>query len=61
VLLFEVFTFHEIYRYALASAIAITDEVAQVTTPAMRERMASAFTISSHLEWVFWDSAYRNE
>jgi len=51
----------EDFAKAVASAIAIADEVAEATTPAMRERMASAFIISSRLEWVFWDSAYRKE
>jgi thiaminase/transcriptional activator TenA len=51
----------EDFAKAVASAIAIADEVAEATTPAMRERMVSAFTMSSRLEWVFWDSAYRKE
>jgi len=51
----------EDFAQAVASAIAIADEVADPTTPAMRERMVSAFIMSSRLEWVFWDSAYRNE
>jgi thiaminase/transcriptional activator TenA len=51
----------EDFAKAVESAIAITDEVAAATTPAMRERMESAFTMSSRLEWVFWDSAYQYE
>jgi thiaminase/transcriptional activator TenA len=51
----------EDFAKAVASAIAIADEAAEATTPAMRERMVSAFTMSSRLEWVFWDSAYRKE
>jgi thiaminase/transcriptional activator TenA len=51
----------EDFAKAVESAIAITDEVAEATTPAMRERMESAFTMSSRLEWVFWDSAYQYE
>jgi thiaminase/transcriptional activator TenA len=42
-------------------AIAITDEVAEQTTPRLREAMKAAFVTSSRLEWMFWDSAYRLE
>jgi thiaminase/transcriptional activator TenA len=51
----------EDFAKAVESAIAITDQVAEATTPAMRERMVSAFIMSSRLEWVFWDSAYQSE
>ena len=42
-------------------AIAITDEVAEHASPAVRESMMEAFLYSTRLEWMFWDSAYRQE
>lgn len=51
----------EDFTKAVELAIAITDEVAEATTVAMRERMVSTFIMSSRLEWVFWNSAYQDE
>jgi len=35
--------------------------VASGATEEGRKRMAEAFVLSSRLEWMFWDSAYRME
>ena len=45
----------------VARAIAITDEVAATASEGMRQAMRTAFVTSSRLEWLFWDSAYRQE
>ncbi|MDW8437405.1 MAG: thiaminase II [Chloroherpetonaceae bacterium] len=41
--------------------IAITDEVASDATEKTRAKMRDAFVVSSRLEWLFWDGAYRLE
>lgn len=51
----------EEFSAAVDKAIAITDEVAEKSSPFTRERMIDAFVASSRLEWIFWDSAYRME
>jgi thiaminase/transcriptional activator TenA len=42
-------------------AIKITDEVADNSSPRVKESMQEAFLYSTRLEWMFWDSAYRQE
>jgi thiaminase/transcriptional activator TenA len=49
------------YDAAVNSAIDITESVATSASEADRERMRRAFELSSRLEWMFWDSAYRLE
>jgi thiaminase/transcriptional activator TenA len=51
----------EEFAEAVRRAIQATDQVAMATTGDERRRMAEAFTLSSRLEWMFWDSAYRRE
>jgi thiaminase/transcriptional activator TenA len=51
----------EEFGAAVRRAIEITDEVAATATEETRQRMTEAFVLSSRLEWVFWDSAYRLE
>jgi thiaminase/transcriptional activator TenA len=41
--------------------IATTDEAAITASPSLRERMHAAFRRAMQLEWIFWDSAYRQE
>jgi thiaminase/transcriptional activator TenA len=41
--------------------IAISDQVAASSTPAVRADMTRAFRRATQLEWMFWDSAYRLE
>ena len=49
----------EEFAAAVQRAIGITDEVAGKATVEARKRMTEAFVLSSRLEWMFWDSAYR--
>ena len=42
-------------------AIALTDRVADKVNEEQRGCMKAAFTASTRLEWLFWDSAYRME
>ena len=42
-------------------AIRITDEVAASASQTVFEGMQEAFIYSTRLEWMFWDSAYRQE
>lgn len=44
---------------AVRTVIAITDQAAAATTPAIQERMITAFIRSSQYEWLFWDGAYQ--
>ncbi len=44
---------------AVQAVIGVTDAAAAATTPAIRERMMTAFIRSSQWEWLFWDGAYR--
>jgi thiaminase (transcriptional activator TenA) len=51
----------EDFATGVRKVIALSDEIAAATTPAMRERMHEAFRRAAQLEWMFWDSAYRRE
>ena len=51
----------EEFAAAVKRAVEITEEVAAGTTAQGRQRMSQAFVLSSRLEWMFWDSAYRME
>ncbi len=44
---------------AVTAMIAATDAAAEGVAPALRERMHRAFARATQLEWLFWDSAYR--
>ena len=49
----------EAFGAAVRAVIAITDQAAAGTTPAVQDRMLTAFVRSSQWEWLFWDGAYR--
>lgn len=51
----------EDFHLAVKAVIATTDRVAASTSPATREAMHAAYTRAAQLEWMFWDSAYRQE
>src|SRR5262245_32517246 len=51
----------EEFQTAVDTMIATTDEAAAAVSPGMRERMHAAFRRATQLEWIFWDSAYRQE
>ena len=48
------------FQEAVARMIAATEAAASQASPALRERMHRAFTHAARLEWMFWDSAYRD-
>jgi thiaminase/transcriptional activator TenA len=50
----------EEFSEAVDAMIATTDAVAAVASPCIVEAMHAAFTRAAQLEWMFWDSAYRD-
>jgi len=50
----------EEFAEAVASMIAATDRAAAQASPTTLARMHDAFTQATRLEWLFWDSAYRD-
>lgn len=50
----------EEFATAVAGMIAATDRAAEQASPVVRARMHEAFTQATRLEWLFWDSAYRD-
>jgi len=50
----------EEFAEAVAGMIAATDHAALTASVGTRERMHRAFTQATRLEWMFWDSAYRD-
>ncbi|GJD46572.1 Aminopyrimidine aminohydrolase [Methylobacterium cerastii] len=48
------------FQEAVARMIAATNAAAIHASPTLRERMHRAFTHATRLEWMFWDSAYRD-
>jgi thiaminase (transcriptional activator TenA) len=51
----------EEFHTAVRTMIATTDEAAKTASPSLQERMHAAFERATQLEWIFWDSAYRQE
>jgi thiaminase/transcriptional activator TenA len=51
----------EQFHDAVRATIEAADEVAATASEPLRERMHRAFTRATQLEWIFWDSAYRQE
>lgn len=51
---------HE-YGKAVESAISICNELASYCTQEQRKDMTDAFKMCSKMEWMFWESAYRQE
>ncbi|MDP4026071.1 TenA family protein [Methylobacterium sp. NEAU 140] len=49
----------EEFATAVAAMIAATDRAAEEASPTIRARMHRAFAHATRLEWLFWDSAYR--
>ncbi|GJE09403.1 MULTISPECIES: TenA family protein [Methylobacterium] len=48
------------FATAVAAMIAATDRAAGAASPASLARMHRAFAQATRLEWMFWDSAYRD-
>ena len=51
----------ESFARSTLRAIEICDELAENTTPKIREQMTRTFVMSTRMEWMFWDSAYNLE
>lgn len=51
----------EEFENSVTKAIEITNKYATQTSPKLRSRMNLAFEKASKLEWMFWDSAYKQE
>ncbi len=49
------------FQQVVQNAIDLTDRVAARSSKEQTERMLDAFVVSTRLEWMFWDSAYRME
>ena len=49
----------EEFAAAVALMVAATDVAAAGASPGLGERMHRAFAHATRLEWLFWDSAYR--
>lgn len=49
----------EDFAAAVDAMVATTDALAATATPALEAAMQAAFTRAMQLEWMFWDSAYR--
>jgi thiaminase/transcriptional activator TenA len=51
----------ELYAATVAKAVALANTLAEETTPIILARMKEAFVMTSKMEWMFWDSAWRLE
>ncbi|MCE5179379.1 MAG: thiaminase II [Porphyromonadaceae bacterium] len=51
----------EEFEKSNAAAISICDEVAEKCTREQQDAMTKAFVTCSKLEWMFWDSAYKQQ
>lgn len=51
----------DVFGNAVKAVIEITDKTAAAASEDGRARMRKAFEIGSLYEWMFWDSAYRQE
>ncbi|MDR0588808.1 MAG: TenA family protein [Burkholderiales bacterium] len=49
------------FDLAVKTAISICDTLAQNTSNEERAAMSDAFILCAKMEWLFWDSAYRQE
>lgn len=49
------------FEASTARAVAICDELAASASPDVRRRMTEIFVECTKLEWMFWESAYRQE
>lgn len=51
----------EDFAASVEKAILICNEVADLCTDVQRKAMTEAFVMCSKMEWMFWDSAYKQE
>ncbi len=51
----------EEFATSVKQAIQITDQLASKASEQLQEEMLDAFEMATKLEWMFWESAYRQE
>ncbi|MDR0422254.1 MAG: TenA family protein [Proteiniphilum sp.] len=51
----------EDFEKSVTLAVSICDQIAAQCTEEQQQAMTKAFITSARLEWLFWDSAYRQE
>jgi thiaminase/transcriptional activator TenA len=51
----------EEFRKATDKAIEVTDEIAEAANSIIRLKMTEVFKLSTRLEYIFWESAYKKE
>jgi thiaminase/transcriptional activator TenA len=51
----------EEYASSVTLAVNLTDKLAQGVTESLKEEMTQSFVLTSKMEWMFWDSAYKLE
>jgi thiaminase (transcriptional activator TenA) len=51
----------EAFGEGVRKVITVADQLAATASPTVRDQMFHAFVRASHLEWMFWDSAYHLE
>jgi len=51
----------EEFERSVTMAITVCDEIASQHTDARQQEMMEAYLVCSRLEWMFWESAYRQE
>jgi thiaminase/transcriptional activator TenA len=49
------------FEYSVLSVIEIINELGDLASIALQEKMIAAFIRSTQLEWLFWQSAYNQE
>lgn len=49
------------FKQDVATALNIADELAENTLPAIQHLMTETFLTTAKMEWLFWDSAWRQE
>jgi len=51
----------EDFAQSVKMAISIADELAESCTPSQQNAMTDAYVTCSKMEWMFWDSAWKQE
>lgn len=49
------------FHQAVQNVIDVVDKVAETCDETTRNKMRHAYTMAAKLEWLFWDSAYKQE
>lgn len=51
----------EEFNQSVETAIKICDELAEKSSESLKEKMIEAYIMCSKMEWLFWNSAYKQE